>query len=74
MEHEKVFSETVTAGSRTYFLDLKKTIDDKYYLQITESRKVDDGKFERHNILIFQEDIPKFQFAFDKLFNKYKSL
>ena len=74
MEHEKIYSDKVLAGNRTYFLDLKKTVAGKLYLQITESRKVEEGKFERHNILIFQDDIPNFQFAFEKLFNKYKSL
>lgn len=74
MQHEKIHSETVSAGSRSYFLDLKKTVDGKLFLQITESKKLEENKFDRRNIIIFQEDLPNFQFAFERLFNKFKSL
>ena len=43
------------------------------YLSLKKANKVADFNFERQNIIIFQEDIPDFHFAFEKLFNKFKT-
>ena len=51
---EQICSKVVKAGKRTYFIDVKATRADDYYLTITESRKKinPDGSasFSRHQI------------------------
>ncbi|MBK7148772.1 MAG: DUF3276 family protein [Bacteroidetes bacterium] len=59
MQEDKVLhTEKVSAGKRTYFLDLKEDQRGSKILKITESRK-NDGQFIRHSVLIFQEDFKK---------------
>ena len=61
---EEIFSKAVRAGKRTYFLDVKATRRNDYYLTITESKKRfnRDGKhyFEKHKIFLYKEDFEKF--------------
>ena len=63
-EREEIFSKVVRAGKRTYFLDVKATKRNDYYLTITESKKRfnRDGKhyFEKHKIFLYKEDFDKF--------------
>ena len=63
-QREEIFSKVVRAGKRTYFLDVKATRRNDYYLTITESKKRfnRDGKhyFEKHKIFLYKEDFDKF--------------
>jgi hypothetical protein len=58
----------VKAGGRTYFLDLKKTKDDKPFLVITESRFKGEGEGrERNTIMVFPENAEEFSNAVSKM-------
>ncbi len=61
---EEIFSKVVRAGKRTYFLDVKATRRNDYYLTITESKKRfnRDGRhyFEKHKVFLYKEDFDKF--------------
>lgn len=61
---DEVYSQSVRAGKRTYFFDVKATKNDDYYLTITESRKkqISEGNFsfEKHKIFLYKEDFDKF--------------
>lgn len=61
---EEIFSKVVRAGKRTYFLDVKATRRNDYYLTITESKKKfnRDGRhyFEKHKVFLYKEDFDKF--------------
>jgi len=62
---EEIFSETVRAGKRTYFFDVKETRSEEKYLTITESKRRfsnEQGKFfyEKHKIFLYREDFQKF--------------
>lgn len=70
----KIYTDQIKAGRRTYFLDIKESIKQTKYLTITESKKKDDGSFERNNILIFEEDIENFVIACTKAAFKIKEL
>lgn len=63
-ERQEIFSQTVRAGKRTYFFDVKATRNNDYYLTITESKKRfhKDGKqyFEKHKVFLYKEDFEKF--------------
>lgn len=69
-EKEILFSRSVKAGKRIYYLDVKKTMKDETYLSITESKKVIQGEagdqkisFEKHKIFLYKEDLDKFMSA-----------
>ena len=59
---EEIFSKRVRAGKRTYFLDIKATRNNDYYITITESKrsKFDDGNFVKMKIHLYKEDFNKF--------------
>ena len=66
-DKEIVFSKTVKAGKRIYYLDVKKSRKDEMFLAITESKKVflEEGNepqvsFEKHKIFLYREDFDKF--------------
>lgn len=74
MQEDKVLhTEKVSAGKRTYFLDLKEDQRGSKILKITESRK-NDGQFIRHSVLIFQEDFKKIFDALDLIKGQIGSL
>ena len=66
-DKEIVFSKSIKAGKRIYYLDVKKNRKDEMFLAITESKKVvmgegDDSQvsFEKHKIFLYKEDFNKF--------------
>lgn len=63
-EQGELFSKAVKAGKRTYFIDVRSTHRNDYYLTITESKKRfgNDGRlsFEKHKIFLYREDFQKF--------------
>ncbi|MEI6885609.1 MAG: DUF3276 family protein [Bacteroidota bacterium] len=63
-ERGEIFSRAIRAGKRTYFFDVKTTIDDEAYLTITESKRRfnEQGKFfyEKHKLFLYKEDFEKF--------------
>lgn len=67
MENDILYSQTVKAGQRIYYIDVKKTRKDEMYLVITESKKVtqgegDDAKWtlEKHKVYLYKEDFTRF--------------
>ena len=65
VERDEVYSNSVRAGKRTYFFDVKATRNNEYYLTITESKKRfnKEGRYfyEKHKIFLYKEDFDKFQ-------------
>ena len=66
MEREIVFSKSIKAGKRIYYLDVKKNRKDEMCLAITESKKIvtnegDESQvnFEKHKIFLYKEDFEK---------------
>ena len=57
-----IFSKKVRSGRRrTYFIDVRPTRSNDYYLTLTESKKRFDGDgYERHKIFLYKEDFNKF--------------
>ncbi len=62
---DPIETKAIKAGRRTYFIDVRATRDDDYFLTITESRKKThaDGtvSFDRHKIFLYKEDFMKFE-------------
>ena len=66
-DKEIVFSQSIKAGKRIYYLDVKKNRKDEMFLAITESKKIVMGEgedsqvsFEKHKIFLYKEDFEKF--------------
>ena len=66
-DKEIVFSQSIKAGKRIYYLDVKKNRKDEMFLAITESKKIVTGEgdesqvsFEKHKIFLYKEDFNKF--------------
>jgi len=58
---EEVFSKRVKAGKRTYFVDVKSTQGNDFYITITESKKKFNGQgYVKHKIFLYKEDFNKF--------------
>lgn len=64
----ELFSSRTTADNekRTYFFNVKENRRGDLFLNIVESKKHEGMDFERHQVVIYQEDIEKFAGAFDK--------
>jgi phosphomannomutase len=71
-----IFSKVIKAGKRTYFLDVKATRKNDYYLTITESKKrfKSNGKrfFEKHKVFLYKEDFDKFTESLEEVINFIK--
>ena len=67
-DRDILFSRTIKAGQRIYYVDVKQNRKEEMYLSITESKKVLSGSqeaplvnYEKHKIFIYQEDFQKFR-------------
>lgn len=64
-EQEIVYSRSVKAGKRIYYLDVRKARNADLYLCITESkRRQGEGEeapsFEKHKVFLYKEDFAHF--------------
>jgi len=64
-EPEIVYSRSVKAGKRIYYLDVRKARNEDLYLCITESkRRQAEGEeaptFEKHKVFLYKEDFAHF--------------
>lgn len=65
-EGDPLFSRTIKAGKRMYYVDVKKDRRDEFYISMTESKRVQDGTpeerpvYEKHKIFLYREDILNF--------------
>jgi hypothetical protein len=62
-----------TSGDRAYFFDIKKSSNNKFYWNLTESKKTNEG-FERHNILVFEENFKEFKNKILELYQESEML
>ena len=69
----EVFSSKVPSGKRTYFFNVKENRHGDLFLNIVESKKHGEMGFERHSIIVFQEDLDRFVDEFDKAVKFVKS-
>ncbi len=60
----EVFSTRITAGKRTYFFNVKENRNGDMFLNLVESKKHEESEFERHSIIVFQEDLENFLAGF----------
>lgn len=66
-DKDLIFSESVKAGKRIYYFDVKQSRNGDRYVAITESKKINEGTFEnprfvfeKHKLFLYKEDYEKF--------------
>lgn len=71
-----VFSRSVKAGKRIYYVDVKKNRKGELFIALTESKKVISGdtespsiNFEKHKIFLYQEDFEHFMSGLEEAVN-----
>ncbi len=70
-ESDILFTRTVKAGKRVYYIDVKQDRNSEYYISLTESKRIREGsdeappQFEKHKIFVYREDIGKIREAFE---------
>lgn len=58
---DEIYSQRVPAGRRTYFFDVKSTKSGAdFFITITESKRVDEHRYEKHKLFLYKEDFAKF--------------
>lgn len=71
---DEVYSKRVPAGKRTYFFDVKSTRSgEDFFVTITESKRVDDDRYEKHKIFLYKEDFGKFLSAMHEVVGYIKT-
>lgn len=69
-EKDIVFSRTVKAGKRIYYIDVKRNRKEELFITLTESKKTVSGSelqpvvnYEKHKLFLYREDFGKFMSA-----------
>ncbi len=71
---EPVYTIKMRAGRRrTYFLDVRETKGNDFYITLTESKKRMDGGYDRHKIYLYKEDFNKFMENMNNVVNHVKT-
>ncbi|MCR4769477.1 MAG: PUR family DNA/RNA-binding protein [Bacteroidaceae bacterium] len=80
VDKELLFSESVKAGKRIYYFDVKQSRNGDKYIAITESKRISDGQvdnphftFEKHKLFLYKEDYDKFVDALQKVIDVARS-
>ena len=66
------YSQTVKAGRRIYYIDVKRDRNGDHYISLTESKRVGNPAdpahqaFEKHKIFLYHEDMARFSEALVK--------
>ena len=62
----EVFSSKAFSGKRSYFFNVKENRGGDLFLNIVESKKHGETGFERHSVIVFNEDLEVFLREFEK--------
>jgi phosphomannomutase len=71
---EELYSQSISAGKRKYFFDVKETRGGDKFIVIAESRKLFDNNtgnfyFEKNKMFLYKEDFEKFQKGLNNAIN-----
>jgi len=56
----EVYSTKMNGDKRTFFFNVKENRTGDYFLSIVESKKQESGDFERHQVMIYEEELETF--------------
>jgi len=61
----EVFSSKANTAKRTYFFNVKENRTGDLFLNIVESKKSEEDRFERRSVIVFKEDLASFLAALE---------
>ncbi len=64
-------TERVNSRNKTIFLDLKESEAGSNYLVITESRQVEENKYERNTLVLFENELQRFSESLTRVLIKF---
>ena len=56
----ELFSKRISCDGRTYFFNVKENRTGDVFLQVVESKNMEGTGFDRHAIVVFEDDMQKF--------------
>lgn len=56
----ELFTTNISLDNRTYFFNVKENRNGDVFLQVVESKNTEGTGFDRHAIVVFEEDMQKF--------------
>lgn len=56
----ELFTTEVSLDNRTYFFNVKENRNGDVFLQVVESKNLDGAGFDRHAIVVFEDDMQRF--------------
>lgn len=73
-QQEELYSQSISAGKRKYFFDVKETKGGDKFITIAESRKIFDSNtgnfyYEKNKMFLYKEDFEKFQRGLSNAFS-----
>jgi len=72
ISNAEVYSANFSTGNRSYFVNMLEARNSTKYVKITESRKTDDGNFQKNRIMLFQGDLYKLAKVLNTAIKKIK--
>ncbi len=64
-------TERVNSNGKIYFLDLKQAENGNNYLVINQAKMMEDDKYERIKMILFENEIEQFATAFSRIIFKF---
>ena len=61
-----LYSGRVPSGRTTYFMDVRRAVNGRFYLTLTESRRTSDSGFDQNRIFLFEENVEGFRETLDQ--------
>ncbi len=72
-ENGLMFSGRASAGRTTYFVDVRQAVNYRYYVSITESRRVSDSGFDQNRIFVFEENADELMKVLENAFSSLRT-
>lgn len=62
----EIFTKPVKVRNRTYFFNVKENTKGDVFLQVVESKDSEGTGFERHSIVVFEDELQEFLIGLDE--------
>lgn len=62
----EIFTKPIKVRNRTYFFNVKENTKGDVFLQIVESKEAEGAGFERHSVVIFEDELQAFLAGLDE--------
>ena len=60
-----IYTSRVAMGRTSYFMDVRRAVNGRFYLTLTESRRVSDKGFDQSRVFLFEEGVGPFREALE---------